>query len=237
MSSWGIKQQFILPASPWWGGFYERSVKTSLKNILGLSYLTYEELETALIEIESSINTRPLTYVNEDDTETVITPNHLIFGADIHDNFSFVSSKTYVPVKRLRRINTILEHFRKRFSSTYFNELRQSHFYRKSQTADKRHLLVGDIVLVKDDTHLPRSRWPIAKVEQLVTGPDGNVRGAKLSAITKTGKKGTIHRPLSKMIPFEIAPDHQPSPVTDHTPTPVPAPSTDANPDIVENCE
>jgi len=101
-------------------------------------------------------NARPLTYVNEDDTKTVITPNHLIFGADIHDNFSFVSSKTFVPVKR--RINTILEHFRKRFSSTYFNELRQSHFYRKSQTADKRHLLVGDIVLVKDDTHLPRSR-------------------------------------------------------------------------------
>ena len=35
----GVRQKFILPASPWWGGFYERlvrSVKMSLKKILKL---------------------------------------------------------------------------------------------------------------------------------------------------------------------------------------------------------
>ena len=34
----GVKQQFILPASPWWGGFYERlvqTVKSCLKKTLG----------------------------------------------------------------------------------------------------------------------------------------------------------------------------------------------------------
>ena len=229
MSSFNIKQRFILPASPWWGGFYERlvrSVKTSLKKILGLSYLTYEELETVLIEIESSINTRPLTYVNEDDTETIITPNHLIFGCDIHDNFSFTSSNTYVPVKRLRHLTKILEHFRKRFASIYLNELRQSHLYRKVNVADKRNLIVGDIVLIKDDQPLPRSKWPIAKVEQLIRGKDGNIRGAKLRSTTKTGKKGSIHRPLAKIIPFEIAEDHQTSPELPITPVvTVPSPN------------
>ncbi|GBM81435.1 hypothetical protein AVEN_20036-1 [Araneus ventricosus] len=41
--------------APWWGGFYERlvkSVKDPLRKILGRALLTYEELSTILIEIE-----------------------------------------------------------------------------------------------------------------------------------------------------------------------------------------
>ena len=43
----GVQQRFILPASPWWGGFYERlvrSVKSSLKKVIGKALLTFEEL-------------------------------------------------------------------------------------------------------------------------------------------------------------------------------------------------
>lgn len=43
----GIKQHFILPASPWWGGMYERlvrSVKLPLNKTLGKSLVTFEEL-------------------------------------------------------------------------------------------------------------------------------------------------------------------------------------------------
>ena len=50
-----VRQKFILPGSPWWGGFYERlmrSVKMSLKKNLGKSLLGYEELETVLLKIE-----------------------------------------------------------------------------------------------------------------------------------------------------------------------------------------
>ena len=65
-----VRQKFILPASPWWGGLFERlvrSVKMSLKKILGKSMLSYEELETVLLNIESVINGRPLAYLSEDD--------------------------------------------------------------------------------------------------------------------------------------------------------------------------
>ncbi|XP_065682359.1 uncharacterized protein LOC136095557 [Hydra vulgaris] len=51
-----VQQKFILPASPWWGGFYERlvrSVKSTMKKTIGKSLLSYEELETILCEIES----------------------------------------------------------------------------------------------------------------------------------------------------------------------------------------
>ena len=81
-----VRQKFLLPSSPWWGGFDERlvrSVKMSLKKILGKALLSYEELETVLLKIESVMNGRPLAYLSEDDLGDAITPNHLIYGRNI----------------------------------------------------------------------------------------------------------------------------------------------------------
>ena len=89
MATHGIKKRFILPASPWWGGFYERlvrTVKTMLKKVIG--HGDTEELQTVLCEIEVTINSRPLTYQNGDDFDSSITPIHMIFGTSIHKNAS-----------------------------------------------------------------------------------------------------------------------------------------------------
>ena len=62
------KWRFITPRAPWWGGFYERmikSVKSSLKKTLGVKFLTKSELGTVLIEKESCVNSRPVTYVSK----------------------------------------------------------------------------------------------------------------------------------------------------------------------------
>ena len=55
----GVQHSPILPASPWWEGFYERlvrSVKTPLKKVIGTAKLTFKEENTALIKIEGIIN-------------------------------------------------------------------------------------------------------------------------------------------------------------------------------------
>ncbi|GFW68730.1 integrase catalytic domain-containing protein [Trichonephila clavipes] len=65
----GILWKFIVERAPWWGGFYERLVKTikdPLRKILGRALLTFEELSTILSEVEVIVNHRPLTYVEND---------------------------------------------------------------------------------------------------------------------------------------------------------------------------
>ena len=213
MTQQGVSQKFILPASPWWGGFYERlvrSVKLSLKKVLGKSLLTYEELETVLCGIEGAINGRPLTYTSEDDLNETITPFHLMYGRDISKraqlNFSedvFDEINQDGVTKRVQYLQRIDDW--KLFRKTYLNELRQHHIYRRSsKKSNEDKLIVGDVVLIKDDTHTPRSMWRIGKVERLVVGRDGKVRGADLAVVSKKGHRTTASRPVQKLIPFEI---------------------------------
>ena len=66
MASEGVKWDFMVEKAPWQGGFYERmiqSTKRCLKKILGRSAMNFESLRMLLVEIETTINNRPLTYV------------------------------------------------------------------------------------------------------------------------------------------------------------------------------
>ncbi|XP_043195478.1 uncharacterized protein LOC122366890 [Amphibalanus amphitrite] len=57
--------KFIAPRAAWWGGWWERlvrTVKSALKKTLGRSVLSKVELETLLLEVEAAVNSRPLTF-------------------------------------------------------------------------------------------------------------------------------------------------------------------------------
>ena len=154
-----IESQPILPKTPWWGGFYERivrSMKTALRKTIGQSLLTYEELETVLCEIEQSINARPLVYQSEDDMGQAITPLHLIHGPNFPTPCHPTNNAEQV-TKRLTYIQRVLDHQWKRFYRSYLNELRQQHLHRTDGKGNP-NLKIGDVVIVKDDNPLPRSR-------------------------------------------------------------------------------
>ncbi|XP_022785069.1 uncharacterized protein LOC111325509 [Stylophora pistillata] len=71
-----VSWRLIIEKAPWWGGFWERliqSVKRCMKKSLGRTTLTYDELYTLLVEIESVVKSRPLTYVEDENSrETYI---------------------------------------------------------------------------------------------------------------------------------------------------------------------
>lgn len=60
--------KFIAPKSPWWGGWWERlvrSMKFAMRKTLASEQLSRCELETCIHEVESCLNSRPLTYSSE----------------------------------------------------------------------------------------------------------------------------------------------------------------------------
>lgn len=201
-----IKSKAILPRSPWWGGFYERmvrSMKTALRKTIGKSLLTFEELETVLCQIEASINSRPLAYQSEDDLGQAITPLHLIYGSNIVNTKCIPTNNVDQCLKRLNYVQQVLNDQWKRFYRNYLSELRQHHLYRKDGKGIPE-LKLGDVVVVKDDGPLPRSKWPLDRVNDLISGKDGFIRGAKISVITRNGLTSEITRPIQKLIPLEI---------------------------------
>ena len=81
-----IEWRYNLERAPWWGGFFERmvgSVKACLRKVLGNARLSFDELLTALVEVEGTLNSRPLTYEYDEVGHEVLTPSHLVYGRRI----------------------------------------------------------------------------------------------------------------------------------------------------------
>lgn len=80
-----VEWAFNLERTPWWGGggIFERMIKSAkrcLKMSIGRASLMYDELLTLVTEVETVLNSRPLTYVSMDDLEEPLTPSHLLLG-------------------------------------------------------------------------------------------------------------------------------------------------------------
>jgi hypothetical protein len=118
----GIRWRFNLARAPWWGGMFERMVRSTkrcLRKAVGSRRLTYEELNTVLIEIEAVLNNRPLTYIYENDVEVPLTPSHLFCGRRLFDKEDQVGDDLDEEVKVTRKDivgakkkgESVVEHF------------------------------------------------------------------------------------------------------------------------------
>ena len=154
-ASKNIKWRYIVEKSPWWGGFYERmvrSVKRCLKKVLRNARLTYEELLTLLIRVEGVLNSRPLTYVYPDRDEP-LTPSHLVLGKRILSvptqvEFDAEDEGKDELVKREKHLKNVLKHFWKRWKSEYLTQLREHH---KPSKKHGPEIKVGEVVLIEED--------------------------------------------------------------------------------------
>ncbi|GFY38533.1 integrase catalytic domain-containing protein [Trichonephila inaurata madagascariensis] len=151
--TWDYTWKFIVERAPWWGGFYERlvkSVKDSLRKILGKALLTFEELTTFLVETEYIVNSRPLTYVTDDFSEpNPLTPiDFLEYGRKNHDyplHFAELANKVFNGeslIKRKQYQTTLLKHFWNKWKTQYLLDLKTVHIILNHRTFTKMLKLV-----------------------------------------------------------------------------------------------
>ena len=198
----GLKWRFIAPRAPWWGGFYERmvkSVKFGLKKTIQKRSLNRAELETTLIEIEACVNSRPLTSTDDEDVKEgdILTPNHFLIGRSC-----FLvpgKSPTVLPSgkndmhKRYSNSQEFLDHYWKNWSQDYIRHLPQVRSGPKGSG-----LKEGTLVLIRED-NTPRLCWPVGVVNKMIIGRDGLARTYEVRT-----NKGVVIRPVQRLHSLEL---------------------------------
>ena len=80
-----IKWKFNLPRAPQWGGHFDRLLgltKQPFFKSLGKTSLSWNELESVLLDVEVNFNNRPLTYIEDDIQCPILTPNSMLLGRE-----------------------------------------------------------------------------------------------------------------------------------------------------------
>ena len=205
-----ITWKFNLAKAPWWGGFYERlirSVKSCLKKNLGTVKLTHDELNTIVTEIEAVLNSRPLSYLYSDSLEEPLTPSHMLLGRRILGlpEYKDEEDKVYNESadssrRRCKYLSRVLEHYWRRWKSEYLVDLREYHKSNKKRNG-MPEIAIGDVVTIEDENKKNRTCWRLGKVELVLRGQDNVARGARV----RLANGNRIERPLQKLFPLELA--------------------------------
>eukprot|EP00112_Aurelia_sp_Birch-Aquarium-sp1_P000366 Seg1032.3 transcript_id=Seg1032.3/GoldUCD/mRNA.D3Y31 product="hypothetical protein" protein_id=Seg1032.3/GoldUCD/D3Y31 len=108
-----------------------------------------------IIKIESTINSRPLTYGDDEPVNEVLTPSHLLHGYRLSSMPDESIEETDVSdmTRRAKYVVVKMQHLWNRWSNEYLLNFREYHKMKKgSETA----IGEGEVVILKD-TGSPRS--------------------------------------------------------------------------------
>ena len=143
-----------------------------------------------------------------------MTPSHLISGRrllslpDTTRSEADNSSTHETVTRRARYLQRLLDHLWNRWRRGYIPALRESH--RLKLDSGIQTVQIGEIVSVHDES-LPRKKWRMEVVHELIKGVDEKTRGAVVRIADK-GKSSYLRRPLQRLFPFEILDDVKKAP-------------------------
>ncbi|XP_057656756.1 uncharacterized protein LOC130894159 [Diorhabda carinulata] len=184
---------FIPPRSPHHGGLWESAVRLTkyhLKRVLQNTLLTYENFYSLLVQIESIVNSRPLTPLSEDpDDSEVLTPGHFIIGAPLtflpENSLDVKHSRLSCRYKQLR---ALFEQFWRSWSRSYLQTLQERPKWQVANDIYK----VGQCIVLHDDA-APLA-WKIGRIMNVHPGADGHIR-----VVTVKVKNAIFKRPVTKI--------------------------------------
>ncbi|XP_047135464.1 uncharacterized protein LOC105845216 [Hydra vulgaris] len=206
VASMAIKWRFNVAAAPWWGGIFERlvrSTKRCLKKILSNSKITYEELLTVLLKVECVINNRPLTFSYEEPGDEVVTPNHLVFWRMLNLEVIPESSSNDYNIdtnQRNKHLYMLLTHFQSRWKDEYLKNLREDH--KSSKVKGSAIIKEGDVVLI-DDSLKSRILLKVGIVEDIKYSKNNEIRSAIVIYIHNNTCQ-RVNRTVNKLYPLNM---------------------------------
>ena len=142
--------------------------------------------------MEQTFNSRPMTYLSDENNDEAITPSHLLYGRNISKrNIMHIDYREHTAEntqQQYKRVKFIINHFNNRFYEEY-------------------ELSVNDVVLIQEENQ-PRVKWRKGKISKLINSKDSLVRGVEL--VVNKGmsiKANTIRKPVQHLIPLEMSRD------------------------------
>ena len=143
-----------------------------------------------------------------EDVEEPLTPSHLVSGKrlltlpHIRESSEIPESTRVIITKRAQYQRNLVDHFWKRWRREYLVDLGEHHrlVASKQKTQPVR---VGDVVVVHED-NVRRNQWRLGKIESLIIGRGGVVRGAVVKLGERNRKSSMIERPIGKLYPLEL---------------------------------
>ncbi|XP_055527371.1 uncharacterized protein LOC129719986 [Wyeomyia smithii] len=196
----GMQWKFIPPGAPHFGGLWDaavRSAKTHLLEVLGNSTVSYEDMTTLLTQVESCLNSRPLTQMSDDPEDLQpLTPGHFLVGSALQSLPSADYTNTnYGRLNMWEAAQKRLQDFWRGWRTEYLNQLQG----RGKWWNPPVEITQGSLVVIRDD-NLPPTRWRMARIVETHPGRDGVVR-----VVTLRTANGTVNRPVDKICILPVA--------------------------------
>lgn len=198
----GTQWHFIPAYSPHVGGLWEagvKSMKHHMKRIL-TNHLTFEEMSTLLCQIEACLNSRPLSPIDDVDTDnmTPLTPGHFLIGeAPIAVPQANLQDVPVGHLSRWRHMQKLLGDFWHKWQAEYLTSLQQ----RPKWLKRCKEIDIGNLVLIKND-QLPPGKWALGRIVAKHQGDDGVTRVYSV----KSGDS-VVKRSFNKLCPLPIDTD------------------------------
>ncbi|XP_076391767.1 uncharacterized protein LOC143265171 [Megachile rotundata] len=197
----GIEWKLIPPHAPHFGGLWERAVRSAkhhVKRVIGDQRLTFEELYTLLTQVESCLNSRPLSPMSSDPTDFgPLTPGHFLIGTaptSLPDrNLEDVKTNR---LNRFQLLQQMFQHFWRRWQAECIHEMQQRYKWRSIT----KQIIIGALVIIKEE-NTPPLHWSLGRVVEVHPGQDGIIRVATVRTAA-----GIIKRPVTKLCLLPIDP-------------------------------
>ena len=201
---------FVPIGSPHFNGLPESTVKV-LKKSLKLSLhpgveLSYPELQTLLVKITYTVNSRPLGLANisptsqQEDTMMPLTPNHILLARSSNISPPMDYSKDDRFCSRLAYVAQVEKEWWDRWIKVVLPTL----FSYKKWKVKKQNLKVGDLVMLRYQKQF-KDDYCLAKVTEVHPDDDNMVRKVTVSFRKRNPKESKMIYNFKPLISEQVA--------------------------------